>query len=71
MSGTKQGGLNAAKTNKAKYGDDFYAKIGGKGGTKGHTGGFWYAKYVKKDEYFAREAGKKGGKISRRGKKVK
>lgn len=34
MSGTKAGGLKAAVTNKAKYGDEFYANIGRKGGAE-------------------------------------
>ena len=37
MAGTKKGGQMAAATNKARYGSDFYAKIGAKGGVKGHT----------------------------------
>ena len=40
MSGTKAGGMKAAATNKAKYGKEFYARIGKKGGQNGHTGGF-------------------------------
>ena len=32
MAGTKAGGMAAAATNKKKYGSDFYAKIGAKGG---------------------------------------
>ena len=40
MAGTKAGGKAAATTNKTKYGSDFYAKIGAKGGKKGKTGGF-------------------------------
>ena len=40
MAGTKAGGLKAAATNKAKYGKEFYARIGAKGGRLGHTGGF-------------------------------
>ena len=32
MSGTKAGGIKAAATNKAKYGAEFYAQIGRKGG---------------------------------------
>jgi hypothetical protein len=63
MAGTKEGGQLAAATNKAKYGDDFYAKIGAKGGKLGKTGGF----FANRD--LAREAGRKGGLISRRGKK--
>ena len=32
MSGTKAGGMKAAATNKAKYGEGFYARIGKRGG---------------------------------------
>ena len=63
MAGTKTGGKAAASTNKAKYGDNFYAKIGAMGGKKGHTGGF----YANRD--LARIARAKGGRISRRTKK--
>ena len=63
MAGTKAGGLKAASTNKAKYGADFYAKIGAAGGKKGVTGGFYANREL------ARIAGAKGGRISRRGKK--
>lgn len=61
MSGTKAGGAKAAATNKLKYGDGFYARIGKMGGQKGHTGGF------AANPELARIAGKKGGQISRRG----
>lgn len=64
MAGTSNGGKAAADTNKKKYGADFYAKIGAMGGKKGTTGGF----YANRD--LARQAGAKGGRISRRGKKV-
>ncbi|HEX9153277.1 MAG TPA: KGG domain-containing protein [Candidatus Saccharimonadales bacterium] len=64
MAGTKDGGRAAAETNKKKYGPDFYAKIGAKGGKKGRTGGF----FANRD--LAREAGRKGGRISRRTKKA-
>lgn len=63
MAGTKQGGVAAANTNKARYGADFYAKIGAKGGVKGKTGGFFANREL------ARAAGAKGGRISRRTKK--
>lgn len=68
MSGSIEGGKAAAKTNKERHGADFYKKIGAKGGAKGGTGGFYYAKHVTGDEVFIRESGSKGGKISRRGK---
>ncbi|MFO0882523.1 MAG: hypothetical protein U0491_03695 [Candidatus Saccharimonadales bacterium] len=65
MAGTVQGGKAAAATNKAKYGKDFYAKIGAKGGKLGKTGGFAANKEL------ARLAGAKGGRISRRTKTTK
>jgi general stress protein YciG len=65
MAGTVAGGKSAAKTNKAKYGEDFYAKIGSKGGKLGRTGGFYANREL------ARTAGAKGGRKSRRGSKVK
>lgn len=64
MAGTKTGGKMAAATNKAKYGADFYAKIGAMGGQKGHTGGFYANREL------ARIAGRAGGRISRRSKKI-
>lgn len=68
MAGNKIGGLKAAKRNRELYGEDFYQRIGSDGGKNGTTGGFWYAKYVKGDNEFARIAGAKGGKLSKRGK---
>ena len=65
MAGTKAGGKKAAATNKAKYGRDFYAEIGRKGGKNGHTGGF------AANPALAKIAGAKGGRISRRGKAKK
>lgn len=64
MAGTKAGGKKAAEKNKKLHGADFYAKIGAKGGKLGKTGGFWANKEL------AREAGRKGGRISRRTKKT-
>lgn len=61
MSGTKAGGIKAAKTNLERHGADFYKKIGQKGGQNGHTGGF------AANPALARVAGAKGGRISRRG----
>ena len=60
MSGTKAGGLKAAKKNKERHGKDFYRIIGSKGGQNGHTGGF------AANPELARKAGAKGGRISRR-----
>lgn len=61
MAGTKDGGMKAAATNKAKYGKSFYAMIGAKGGKKTGMKGFALNREL------ARAAGAKGGKISRRG----
>ncbi len=74
MAGTKIGGMKAAQTNKTKYGTDFYASIGAKGGKRGKTGGF--ASEIKGADGLtgkerARLAGSKGGRISRRTKSSK
>lgn len=61
MSGTKAGGIKAKKTNLERHGEDFYHRIGKKGGQNGHTGGF------AANRELARIAGKKGGSIPRRG----
>ena len=63
MAGTKEGGQKAAAKNIAND-PDFYRKIGAKGGKKGKTGGFFANREL------ARIAGAKGGRISRRTKKV-
>ena len=63
MPGTVRGGRLAAKTNRAKYGPDFYSRIGSLGGKKGKTGGFFANREL------AREAGRKGGLKSKRTKK--
>ncbi len=65
MAGTPAGGKAAAATNKKLYGDDYYAKIGAKGGRNGRTGGFGAGDAGRA---LARRAGAKGGKISKRGK---
>ena len=65
MAGTKAGGVKAAATNKARQGSDFYKRIGAIGGKNGHTGGF------AANPELAREAGRKGGHISKRGKAKK
>jgi hypothetical protein len=69
MAGTKAGGKAAASTNKTKYGSDFYARIGAKGGSLGRSGGF--ASDKKGDDGLtgrqrAAIAGAAGGRISRR-----
>lgn len=62
MTGTLAGGRKAAKTTKERHGEDFYARIGQKGGANSHEGGF------AANRKLAREAGRKGGSVSRRGK---
>lgn len=65
MAGTKSGGKAAAATNKAKYGDDFYRKIG----LKTHDA---WVKNGRKPRGFAynpelaSRVGKIGGRKSRR-----
>jgi uncharacterized protein len=66
MSGTKKGGFKAAETNKKRHGKDFYKKIGAKGGKK--TG---VKKGFAANPALAAEAGKKGGKRSKRSKAKK
>lgn len=60
MAGTKLGGQKAALTNKARYGLNFYENIGRAGGTKSRNGGF------AKNRALAVEAGRIGGRASRR-----
>ena len=61
MSGTRIGALKASATNRERYGQDFYKRIGQIGGRNGSTGGF------ASNPELARVAGRKGGRISRRG----
>lgn len=65
MAGNKAGGIKASIKNKQLHGEDFYQRIGRIGGKNGHTGGF------ASNPELAREAGRKGGKKSRRGKSKK
>lgn len=65
MPGTKIGGIKAAQTNKKKWGKDFYKRIGALGGKKSQGGGF------AANRELAREAGRKGGLISRKNKNKK
>lgn len=64
MAGTREGGIKAAATNKQRYGLNFYRQIGLKGGKTSRGGGF----AMNRD--LAVEAGRKGGKASRRGKSL-
>lgn len=66
MSGSKIGGLKAAETNRKKYGENFYIKLGSKGGTQTYLKGKLIHGFKKNDEH-TRAAGRLGGKISKRG----
>lgn len=61
MAGNKIGGLKASKTNRERYGEDYYKEMGRKGGMNGHKGGF------ASNPELARMAGAKGGRNSTRG----
>jgi len=60
MSGTRAGGQKAALKNKQRYGATFYMVIGSAGGKKSRGGGF------AKNRDLAIEAGRRGGRASRR-----
>lgn len=60
MAGTIKGGQKAAATNKKRYGLDFYERIGAAGGKISRGGGF------AKNRQLAVEAGRRGGRASRR-----
>ncbi len=61
MGGTVSGGHATRDTNKKRYGDDYYVKLGRKGGLVSRTGGFY------NNRERARVLGAIGGHISRRG----
>lgn len=65
MSGTRKGGKKAAKTNKERHGEDFFARIGKKGGQNGKGPG--YKGGFASDPELARRAGAIGGSRSKRG----
>ena len=67
MAGTTAGGKKAAATNKKNHGANFYAEIGRKGGKKSHPATRYFAMHPE----VAKNAGAKGGRISRRGKATK
>lgn len=62
MAGTRASVLKARETIKETYGEDFYANIGRKGGGRRVAKGF-----AKMDPEKRSAAGRKGGKISKRG----
>jgi len=62
MSGNRAGGLKAGQTNKRKYGEDFYKRLGEMGGHSSRGCGGFAA-----NPELAKIAGSKGGKRSKRG----
>lgn len=52
------GGKKAAQTNYARYGKEFYKRIGSMGGKLGTTGGFYANRLL------ARQMGSKGGLVT-------
>lgn len=66
MAGTKAGGLKAAESMKKKYGKDYYRNLGKRSGSAARPMGRGFQLSGK-----AAEAGRKGGKISKRGKAKK
>lgn len=67
MSGTKAGGAKARETNLKRHGEDFYAKIGSKGGKAVCSKPKGFAA----NPELAKRVGAIGGRISRRGKSWK
>lgn len=63
MAGTREGGIKACETNRKRNGDDFYARIGAKGGSTPTVKPKGFAA----NRELAKAAGHKGGTISRRG----
>ena len=71
MSGSIEGGRKAAETNRRLHGDDFYKRIGRKGGSVSTPTGGFGSKKVGEDGLTGRErarlVGAIGGLKSRRG----
>ena len=63
MAGTPAGCAKTAKTNKERYGEDFYRNIGSRGGKAPTTKPKGFAA----NPELARAAGVRGGHISKRG----
>lgn len=66
MANNKLGGAKTAKTNKRKYGRNYYKEIGALGGKVGRTGGFAYLKATGQLDKL-REISSRAGKMSQRG----
>ena len=63
MSGTKAGGLLAARLNKERHGDDYYVQLGRKGGSTNYGAKKGFAAMPVEHRI---AAGAKGGAISKR-----
>ena len=61
MSGTREGGLKAAATNKRRYGQDFHRTIGRMGGKNVKPEDRGFARHPE----LARLAGQKGGRAGK------
>lgn len=71
MPGTRSGGLKTNETNKERYGEDYYQRIGQKGGKTSHKVDPVTGKALKGfalNRELAAKAGAVGGKISKRNK---
>lgn len=72
MSGSKSGGRKAAATNKERYGKEYYASIGAKGGSRtSQSKGFAYntvcnCNLIPEQHFNKNCAGIKGGRASSR-----
>ena len=64
MSGTSAGGKKTAIKNKQLHGEDYYSRLGKKGGSVKHRDTRWFSVHPE----LASKWGKKGGQISKRGK---
>lgn len=65
MAGNREGGFKTRDTNMKRHGKDFYRKMGRAGGLAPHPEGRGFQLM---DEKKRSEAGRKGGKTSKRGK---
>lgn len=74
MAGTPIGGKNASKTNRERYGEDYYKNIGAIGGSRrSQSKGFAYntvcnCELIDRQHFIKNCAGVKGGRASVRGK---
>lgn len=66
MAGTKEGGAKTVLTIKSKYGPDYYKRLGKIGGARPTKTPKGFAYAAANGLTWHREAGRKGGHISRR-----